>query len=250
MVGRAPLRSVSVTLTATVMLSAMSAVVVLAVSGCGSSSSDSADGSAGGTASSSASAAAGECAYPDDQLVPQAAKKVDKPPTKPAYSGKVDVTITTNQGKIPFVFDADNAPCAVNSVLSLAKQNFYDNSPCSRVAYQSAGFAILQCGDPTGTGAGGPGYVFMEEVTGEETYGAGVIALAKRQDAASTGGQFFIMFGDTQLPAQYTVLGKVANAKGMAVITKASKVALKGKQDGYDGKPAGPVVVKSITTAS
>ena len=226
-VGRARLRSITVKITVAARLSVMSAVALLAVSGCGSSG-DSAAGSASSsasdtsssTSSSSASAGAGQCSYPDDQLAPQAAKKVDKPPSKPAYAGKVDVTITTNEGKIPFVFNADNAPCAVNSVLSLAKQKYYDDSPCSRVAYQAAGFAILQCGDPTGTGAGGPGYVFKEEVKGDETYGAGVIAMAKRQDPGSTGAQFFIMFGDTQLPPQYTVLGKVANAKGMAVIDR------------------------------
>lgn len=231
-------------------VSAASALAVLAVSGCGSSSSGSAGSSAsdtsGASASGSSSASAGSCTYSDDQLVPQAARPVDKPPSKPAYSGKVDVTINTNRGPIGFVLDADNAPCAVNSVLSLAKQGYYDDSPCSRVAYQDPGFAILQCGDPTGTGAGGPGYVFDEEVTGNETYGAGVIAMAKRTDPGSTGGQFFIMFAKTQLPAEYTVLGKVADAKGLAVIEAAAKVALKGKGNAYDGKPSGKIVVTSI----
>ena len=222
----------------------MSAIALLALAGCGSSSDDSAG--AGSTDTSGASAPAGACSYPDDRLVPQAAKPVDKPPSTPAYSGTVDVTITTNRGAIPFVLDADNAPCAVNSVLSLAEQKYYDDSPCSRVAFQKGTFAILQCGDPTGTGTGGPGYVFDEELTGKETYDQGVIAMAKRNDPGSTGGQFFIMFGNTRLPADYTVIGRVADAKGLAVIEKASKVALAGKGNAYDGKPAGSVVITSI----
>ncbi|MCW2758161.1 MAG: peptidyl-prolyl cis-trans isomerase, cyclophilin type [Nocardioidaceae bacterium] len=230
----------------TSQLVATLAALLLAAGACGSGSDSS--GSADKGSSASPSASDGTCAYADDTLVP-ASKPVDKPPATPTVSGDVKATITTNQGKIPVILDATHAPCAVNSFVSLAAQKYYDNSACSRVVSDSRGVGILQCGDPTGTGNGGPGYTFKEEVTGKEQYALGVIAMAKRNDPASTGGQFFMMFADSTqaFPPEYTILGKVANAAGLKVLQKAGTVAMTGKQDGYDGEPGSPIVITKVT---
>lgn len=211
-------------------LAVLLASLALVVSGCGSAAKD--------------KASAGACSYlKDDQ---PAARKVKLPSSTPTETGTVKVTIGTNFGNVDADLDAKNAPCAVNSFLSLAEQGYYDKTNCSRVSYDTRGFALLQCGDPTGTGGGAPGYRFKEEVTGKEKYTAGVIAMAKADTPASTGGQFFIILADTQLPPEYTVLGKLSD-QGLTVIRKAGMAALKGKTDGYDGPPATKVELTKVT---
>lgn len=215
-------------------LAVLLASLALVVSGCGSS---------GNASKTSKDSSAGSCKYIRSD--PPAARKVTLPPPTPTQTGSVEVTIGTNFGDVAVDLDAKNAPCAVNSFLSLAQQGYYDKTTCNRVAYDSRGFALLQCGDPTGTGAGAPGYRFAEEVTGKETYGAGVIAMAKQDAPSSTGGQFFIMLDDTELPPQYTVMGRL-NDQGLKVIRKAGAAALQGKADGYDGPPATKVELTSV----
>jgi peptidyl-prolyl cis-trans isomerase B (cyclophilin B) len=104
---------------------------------------------------------------------------------------------------------------------------------------------VLQCGDPTGTGGGGPGYTLPNEVTGAETYDRGVLAMANMGGDAATGGsQFFIMLADAAgMPAQYTVFGAVDKA-GMAVV---DSIAAKGTKDvAPDGPPAEAVTIASV----
>lgn len=215
-------------------LAVLLAALALVVSGCGGS---------GDTKSSSKKPGAGACTYVASDQAP--AREVRLPPATPTETGSVDVSIGTNFGEVTATLDAKNAPCAVNSFKSLAEQGYYDKTNCSRVSYDSRGFALLQCGDPTGTGAGGPGYTFAEEVTGKETYGAGVIAMAKEDAPATTGSQFFIILADSQLPPEYTVLGKLSD-QGLKVMRKAGQAALRGKTDGYDGTPATKVEVTSV----
>jgi peptidyl-prolyl cis-trans isomerase B (cyclophilin B) len=217
-------------------LAVLLACLALVASGCGSSSSKDGNGSS--------TSATGECKYIKSGQ--PAARKVKFPSSTPTETGSVKVEIGTNFGDVAAVLDAKNAPCAVNSFLSLAKQGYYDKTNCSRVAFNSQGpFAIVQCGDPTGTGAGAPGYRFAEEVTGKETYSAGVIAMAKASTPASTGGQFFIALADTQLGPEYTVLGKLST-QGLKTMRKAGLAALKGKTDGYDGPPATKVELTKV----
>jgi len=131
-------------------------------------------------------------------------------------------------GAVDMTFDRSGAPCAVNSFVSLAKQTYFDNTDCHRLVI---GF-VLQCGDPTGTGMGGPGYSFADELTGKETYSRCTVAMANA-GPNTNGSQFFIVLADAQLPPSYDVLGTVS-ASSMAVV---DAIAAKG----YDpSKPSDP----------
>jgi peptidyl-prolyl cis-trans isomerase B (cyclophilin B) len=156
--------------------------------GCGDDSSDTAEdrgtasASATTSASSSASASSGAtapvtgsapakdvtCDYPADPQIP-AAKENDPPPSKPVAGGEVKATVKTTIGDMEFTLDADRAPCTVNSFISLAQQNYFNASQCHRLTtLDTGGIAVLQCGDPTATGSGGPGYTYADEVDGSE----------------------------------------------------------------------------------
>jgi peptidyl-prolyl cis-trans isomerase B (cyclophilin B) len=102
---------------------------------------------------------------------------------------------------------------------------------------------VLQCGDPTGTGSGGPGYQFHDELSGSEKYTRGVLAMANA-GANTNGSQFFIVYKDSQLPPNYTVFGTVS--KGLAVV---DKVAAKGSNPAGDGKPKLPISLRTVTVA-
>jgi peptidyl-prolyl cis-trans isomerase B (cyclophilin B) len=218
-------------------LAVLLACLALVASGCGSTkdTGGSAKAKSSATSSTSPSASSGACDYIASGQKP--ARKVKLPPANPTRKGSVKVTIGTNFGNMTAVLDAKNAPCAVNAFLSLAKQGYYDKTTCHRVSVNtSPPFHILQCGDPTATGSGDPGYRYAEELTGSETYGAGTLAMAKTQAPDTTGAQFFVDFGNTQLPPQYTVLGKLTPA-GLKVAKVATAAALKGKPASYDGAP-------------
>ena len=106
------------------------------------------------------------------------------------------------------------APNTVNNFVVLARYHFFDNTICHRAI---PGFAV-QCGDPTGTGSGGPGYSFVDELPSTGSYKVGSIAMANTGQAGSTGSQFFICHQDLtgKLPKSYTLFGQVT--KGMDVV--------------------------------
>ena len=174
------------------------------------------------------------------------AKKVNLPPSTPVATGDVAVTIQTNFGTLKATLDGKNAPCAVNSFLSLAKQGYYDKTPCHRITSASQGFHVLQCGDPTGTGTGTPGYAFAEELTGQEDYKIGSLALANTGAPNSSGSQFFVDYDTTQLPPKYTQFGQLDPAS-IKLVQNEAKKAIAGQPDGYDGKPVVPVELVKIT---
>ena len=183
-------------------------------------------------------APAGSCTYNPDGMDP--AKEVDPPPAEPAETGEVDVTLDTTVGAIKATLDAGTTPCTVNSFLSLAGQDYFDKTKCHRLTTQ--GIFVLQCGDPTGTGMGGPGYQYDDELSGSETYGAGTLAMANA-GPGTNGSQFFIVFEDSQLPPSYTVFGKV-DAAGIKTV---QKVAAKGTESGTpDGPPKQPVTINDV----
>src|SRR5690606_19834625 len=149
---------------------ALTAAAALSLAGCASN-----PGSVpGAQPSSSASASSDECTYPADTR--PASKPVDAPDADPSVSGEVPVTVATSAGDLAVTLDADTAPCTVNSFLSLADQGYFDDTTCHRLTTE--GIFVLQCGDPTGTGTGGPGYSFPDELEGTETYPAGTLAMA------------------------------------------------------------------------
>ena len=216
-------------------LIAASLVASFALAGCGDDDSPT-------TASDptpSASDEGGGCDYAANGQ--PASKEVEPPPATPTATGQVAATIATNRGDIPIELDADTTPCTVNSFLSLAEQGYYDDTPCHRLV--DGGIHVLQCGDPSGTGTGGPGYAYADELTGSESYPAGTLAMANA-GPDTNGSQFFIVYGETPLPPDYTVFGTV-DADGIKVV---EKIADKGTANGQnDGPPAQPVTITSVS---
>src|SRR6202020_1460505 len=101
-------------------------------------------------------------------------------------------TIHTNRGNIVINLRNSKAPCTVNSFVYLAARNYFSNTPCHRLT--TSGIYVLQCGDPTGTGEGGPGYKFKDEDLTGAKYTAGTVAMANTGAADSNGSQFFFVY--------------------------------------------------------
>jgi peptidyl-prolyl cis-trans isomerase B (cyclophilin B) len=165
-----------------------------------------------------------------------------KPPSTSdvATSGTVTSVITTNAGDVRITLDQAAAPCTVHSFLSLAQQGYFDATSCHRLTLQ--GILVLQCGDPTGTGSGGPGYSFADETKGGESYVRGVVAMANA-GPNTNGSQFFLVWGDsTQLDQtpNYTIFGRMDDAS-VSVVEQIAAGGVSG--GGADGKPANPAQI-------
>ena len=196
-----------------------------------------------------AAPAPGGCTY--NPLGEPASRPVKQPDGNPPRTGTVGLTLQTTQGAIPLTLDRAEAPCAVNAVVSLTQQGFYDNTPCPRLV-TGQGLQVLQCGDPTGTGSGGPGYQYAEEPPknlgpsplgqGASNYTRGLVAMAKSSQPGSTGSQFFLVYGDSALPPEYTVVGKIDPA-GLAVLDKVGAGGDDGSNQAGGGKPKIPVQI-------
>jgi len=197
--------------------------------------------------------AASEAAGPSDTATPNRgvtctypvggtpARPVDPPSTSGVPNvGTASATVHFAAGDVTITLDQASAPCTVNSFLSLAGQGFYADTRCHRLV--DTGIFILQCGDPTATGSGGPGYSFPDELTGRETYPAGTVAMANR-GPDTNGSQFFLVWADSPLPPSYTVFGRMDKA-GLAVI---QGIASQGV-DGTDGiSPIADASISSVT---
>jgi len=193
------------------------------------------------------------CQYPASP--DPASKKVDPPrsgkvPTTPAT---ISVSMSTNQGNLGLNLDNAKAPCTVNSFASLAQKGFFDNTPCHRLT-TSEGLSVLQCGDPTGSGTGGPGYQFANEYPTDQypandpalqqpvVYPRGTLAMANA-GPGTNGSQFFLVYKDSTLPPNYTAFGTI-DATGLATLDKIAAAGVAGGRQ--DGKPANDVLVKSV----
>ncbi len=121
------------------------------------------------------------------------------------------IHITTSKGDIVFKLFPDTAPLAVSNMVSLASKGFYDGLTFHR---RVEGF-VIQGGDPLGSGSGGPGYKFADELSDSRTYTRGIVAMAN-SGANTNGSQFFIMLADYALPKNYTIFGEVT--AGMDVV--------------------------------
>jgi peptidyl-prolyl cis-trans isomerase B (cyclophilin B) len=212
-------------------LAALSAAVLLVLTGCG----DDDDATAEDKPSKIDAA---NCEYPE---AGEPAKEVEPPTQEAAYDGDVPVTIETSAGTLEATLDAASAPCTVNSFTSLAGQGYFDGTTCHRLTTE--GIFVLQCGDPTASGMGGPGYSFPDELDREETYGPGTLAMAN-SGPDTNGSQFFIVYGDSPLDPAYTVFGQVSE-EGIEVV---EQVAAEGTDTGAgDGAPKTPVEISSVT---
>ncbi|KAB1644249.1 peptidylprolyl isomerase [Gulosibacter chungangensis] len=153
--------------------------------------------------------------------------------------------MTLNEVNLGITIDGVNAPQAAANFISLAQEGFYSDVPCHRLTTE--GLYVLQCGDPTATGTGGPGYQFgpLENTPEDGVYPAGTIAMARASAEDSQGSQFFIVYEDTELPAPgYTVFGQVTS--GLDQLQAA--IIDGGVADGSsDGEPLVPVNITGIT---
>jgi peptidyl-prolyl cis-trans isomerase B (cyclophilin B) len=167
-------------------------------------------------------------------------------PPKSLAEGKAwKLTLATTCGTVTIRLDGAKAPQATSSAIFLARQKFWAGTPCHRVTTQ--GIFVLQCGDPTGSGSGGPGYSFgpVENAPKNGVYPAGTVAMARATSPDSNGSQFFIVYKQTSLPTNgggYTVFGKVTS--GLDVV---QKVAAGGAQPTGDGQPVRRVSIVSAT---
>lgn len=163
------------------------------------------------------------------------------PPMSIDQSKEYQATIKTNFGDIVVQLFPEDAPIAVNNFVFLARQGFYDGVKFHRVM---KGF-VIQGGDPTGTGTGGPGYKFAdEEVTRD--YIAGTLAMANASPNTN-GSQFFITLVDLsgQLPKNYTIFGLVAS--GFDVVQQIGNVSVTKATSGELSLPTVDVHIDSIT---
>lgn len=146
--------------------------------------------------------------------------------------------LTTDKGDITIEFTTAATPATVNNFVFLARKGFYDNVVFHRVVKDF----MIQGGDPTGTGSGGPGYKFNDEVF-EGEYTRGTVAMANA-GPDTNGSQFFIMHGDIQLPQDYVIFGKVT--KGIEVVDAIAEAEVMVSMSGEKSKPVKPVKIKSV----
>lgn len=218
---------------------ALTAACLLPLSGCGQAA-------APGKATPAPVAASGTvtCDYP---AAGQAAKAAKAPPTTgvPA-TGTVAYTLALTGGKVTITMDRAKAPCTVNSFASLADQGYFDDTRCHRLV--DAGIFVLQCGDPSGTGSGGPGYSFANETTGKESYTSGVVAMANA-GPDTNGSQFFLVWSDSTAldkTPNYTIFGHLDTASRKVVAQMAGE-GEDGSNGAGDGKPNNPSEISKVT---
>ncbi len=188
------------------------------------------------TASSTA-----QCEYVDNAPDPATVTDVGRPPAEPGDLGLLTATMTLNGEPVVISLDGTAAACTANSWEFLAAADYFDDTTCHRLTTSDT-LGVLQCGDPSATGTGGPGYRFAEENTDGATYSAGTVAMANTGQPASTGSQFFIVHSDSVLPPDYTVVGEVT--EGLDVVRA---IAEAGTVSGStDGTPAAGAEVSDL----
>ncbi len=173
---------------------------------------------------------------------PPAARNVGFPPAKPDVKANYQATITTNRGTIVIDLLNSKAPCTVNSFVFLAVKKYFNNTICHRLT--TTGIYVLQCGDPTGTGSGGPGYKFNDENLAGARYPQGVVAMAN-SGPNTNGSQFFLVYKYSPLPPNYTPFGQIVS--GLNVIQAVAKAGSDNSNGPGDGHPKEKVVIQSVT---
>ncbi|WP_104479522.1 peptidylprolyl isomerase [Actinokineospora auranticolor] len=196
---------------------------------------------------------------PDGRPSPSEADedRVGRGPQSVAEDRPYTALVATSAGEITVELDVEHAPCAARNFAFLIDNRFYNNTPCHRVT-KYAQLKVLQCGDPTGTGTGGPGYTIPDELpkdlkkAGNATnpddvvYPRGTVAMAATDEPNSAGSQFFVVYGDSVLPPDYTVFGET-DAEGLAVVDKVAGGELTPELGPEDGKPTPAVTIQKIT---
>lgn len=159
--------------------------------------------------------------------------------------GTAEMTLTIGGEPVRLTLDRASAPCAVASFESLAAQGFYDGTACHRLS--TTDMFILQCGDPTATGRGGPGYTFDDELSAGTAYPAGTLAMAHPPQPNTNGSQFFFVYADTELPPEYTVFGHLDHVSNEVI----SGIAYQGHDGAWGdgtGKPLADATITSVVS--
>ena len=195
-------------------------------------------------ATKSASTASGECHY--TKTARAASKNVGIPPSAIASPAATTATLTTNHGVITLRFNTAAAPCTVNSFAFLASKHYFDATSCHRLT--TSGIFVLQCGDPTGTGGGGPGYKFADENLSGATYPAGTVAMAN-SGRNTNGSQFFLVYAATTLAPNYTPFATISG--GLDVVKTIAAAGSDNSHGPGDGAPLLPTtIVQLVATTS
>lgn len=197
------------------------------------------------------------CEYPASDS--SAAKEVSAPQSeKVATTGTVSLTFATNKGDIAMTLDRAKSPCTVNAIEHLAAEGYYDDTVCHRVVVSDM-MTILQCGDPSGNGAGGPGFSFADEFPGNAfttadtpatvTYARGTLAMANA-GPDTNGSQMFLVDRDTTLAPSYNVFGSITD-EGLttldAIIAENSDA---NAETGGDGAPVNEIRITAATVGA
>lgn len=220
---------------------------VLLMAGCGGDDDD--DGGAG-SADTPATPLESDTAAAREQTAATACRKVQAPEPRPDGGLKrppavnlppgkrYDVTFSTNCGAFTVRVDQDAAPATAASFVALARKGFFDGTVFHRIV---PGF-VIQGGDPTGSGQGGPGYTTMDKPPGDTVYKRGMVAMAKTgaEPSGTAGSQFFVVTGEAPgLAPEYATLGRVS--KGLPVVERIGQLG--DPSSGGSGTPLEPVVI-------
>jgi peptidyl-prolyl cis-trans isomerase B (cyclophilin B) len=155
-------------------------------------------------------------------------------------------TFVTNCGNIVVTTVGGKAPITLTQLSTLARGGYFNNTLCHRLT--TKGLYVLQCGDPTATGAGGPNFTYRDENLPTESlnnYPAGTVAMAN-SGPGTNGSQFFLVFADTTLGANYTIWGTVT--QGLDIVRAIAKAGVKG--GGADGAPAQPIAINRVAVSN
>ncbi len=222
----------------------VSVLVLLLLTGCGSSAKKAEKTATPAPAAPSATPA--PAAAPGCRTVPaprpKSAPHLKKPTLKLDPAKSYTAIVKTSCGEFDIALDVKRAPKTAASFVSLARKRFFDRTTFHRIV---PGF-VIQGGDPLGTGQGGPGYTVTEAPPSTLQYTRGVVAMAKagNEPAGASGSQFFVVTGDDNgLTPDYALLGKVS--KGQDVVDTIGTV----KTDPSTEAPVSPVVIKTVTVA-
>lgn len=241
------------TIAGSLILVVVVVVVVIAVTN-DNGTKPAAAGSSSASASPSASAfvsskTTGPCGYTSADLAqnPNLKNTGFPPDPKPTPTKTVVADFLTNRGTIEVAFDGKAAPCNVQSIAYLIGKKFYNNTPCPRAV--DSGIYVVQCGDPSGTGAGGPSYTVKDENLAAAKYTAGAVAMANG-GPDTNGSQFFFITKDSSkgLQKNYTVIGHVT--KGLDILEKVVNDGNDGSNQAGGGKPKLPLSFTTVKIAS
>ncbi len=193
------------------------------------------------------------CQYPATIEAPSRPVNPPQMGRTPTTPESIPAGLVTNRGDIGLVLDNEKAPCTVKNFTSLAEQGYFNDTRCHRLTV-GAELHVLQCGDPTATGTGGPGYRFPNEypsnqyrlsdpaMTTPVLYPRGTLAMAN-SGPGTNGSQFFLMYEDTILPPTYTAFGTI-DAEGLAALDNIAAAGVVGSVP--DGEPVAEVTIESV----